>query len=192
MPDLKALAALTDKMKNLSDVLDIEASTDGIMTLSVAQQMVRSETAWQQTTQKHENFHSHRRCVCCLSLLAEHQVDVQGSKAASRCRWSGYADLSRIQLAEPRRTAAADGSGQTAADATVAATTATTTTTAGCGRWWCRWSGSDGARRSGAAAGHARERRWRRWRRNGNCGSFVRIGFRDGRHGCRRSRRRCR
>ena len=43
MPDLKALAALTDKMKGLSDVLEITASTDGKMTLTINQTMVSSE-----------------------------------------------------------------------------------------------------------------------------------------------------
>jgi len=43
MPDLKALAALTDKMKGLSDVIEITASSDGKMKFSVGQQMVRRE-----------------------------------------------------------------------------------------------------------------------------------------------------
>jgi hypothetical protein len=73
---LSALAALTDKMKNVSDVLDIEASSDGILTLSAEQSMVRDNTQLACRAEgmagsrirraKHEELKAHATVVLCF------------------------------------------------------------------------------------------------------------------------------
>jgi len=108
LPDLKALAALIDKMKHVSDVIDIVATSDGKITLTAEQSMVKITSTYSDLKINQGGGGSgSERSVTPLNSHAESPAQNQVARALQEAQAQAAQQQQQQQPQQPQ--AGADG-----------------------------------------------------------------------------------